>query len=65
MLLRPVGLILRALGIRLLIFLDDILIAAPSEEAPLVHIKATIHLLKALGFVIKEWKNQSFNFKNQ
>lgn len=65
MLLRPRGSILRVFEIRLLIYLDDILIAAPSEEAPLDHIKATIHLLKALGFVIKEWKNQSFHFKNQ
>ena len=43
---------LRAMGIRLLIFLDDILIMANSHELAMQHTDLVIQVLTSLGFVI-------------
>ena len=45
------------MGIRLLIFLDDILIMADSPERATEHTEIVIRVLKPLGFVIKKKKS--------
>ena len=50
--MEPVIAFLRAMGIRLLIFLDDILIMASSHNLAMQHTKLVIQVLSSLGFVI-------------
>ena len=50
--MKPVIAFLRATGIRLLIFLDDILIMASSHELAMQHADLVIQVLTSLGFVI-------------
>ena len=53
--LKPVIAFLRSMRIRLLIFLDDILIMADSLERPAEHTeKIVIRVLESLGFMIKK-----------
>ena len=47
----------RSMGIRLLIFLDDILIMADSLEGAAEHTEIMIRVLESLGFVIKKKKS--------
>ena len=54
--LKPVIAFLRSMEIRLLIFLDDILIMADSPEQAAEHTKLAIKVLESLGFVIKKQK---------
>ena len=51
-LLKPVVAWLRGQGIRLIIYLDDILIMASSVELVKQHKQITIRLLESLGFLI-------------
>lgn len=51
-LLKPIISFLRRRGIRLIIYLDDILILDQSEEGVIRAFKFTVHLLQFLGFVI-------------
>ena len=44
--------VLREMGIRLIIYIDDILVMAESENLLKDHIQGTIYLLENLGFVI-------------
>jgi hypothetical protein len=48
---------LRKQGIRLVIYLDDILIIAASREECVRHLDVAIHLLISLGFIINEGKS--------
>ena len=50
--MKPVIAFLRAMGIRLFIFLDDILIMASSYELAMQHTDLVIQVLTSLGFVI-------------
>lgn len=56
--LKPVVGLLRKQGIRLIIYLDDILLMAPTAEELTRHIKLTVSLLELLGFVINYTKSQ-------
>ena len=51
-LLKPVLSILRQRGIRLIVYLDDILLMAPSVEQVLPHAASTLNLLEGLGFTV-------------
>ena len=55
--LKPVIAFLRSMGIRLLIFLDDILIMADAPERAAEHTEIVIRVLESLGFVIKRKKS--------
>ena len=55
--LKPVIAFLRSMGIRLLIFLDDILIMADSLERAAEHTEIAIRVLKSPGFMIKKKKS--------
>ena len=51
-LLKPVVLILRKLGIRLVLYLDDMLITAKHREEAKSHLATIMDLLLSLGFII-------------
>lgn len=51
-LLKLVLSILRQRGIRLIVYLDDILLMAPSVEQVLPHAASTLNLLEGLGFTV-------------
>ena len=53
---RPITL-LRLWGVRLIVYLDDILIAGPSTETTSLHTNWVIRLLSQLGFVINHKKS--------
>ena len=55
--LKPVIAFLRSMGIRLLIFLNNILIMADSPERAAEHTEIVIRVLDSLGFVIKKKKS--------
>ena len=55
--LKPMIAFLRSMGIRLLIFLDDIFIMADSPERAAEHTEIVIRVLESLGFVIKKKKS--------
>ena len=55
--LKPAVAWLRQLGIRLIIYLDDILILAPSKELAELHAATVIYLLENLGFMINHEKS--------
>ena len=49
---KPITQFLRQLGIHLIVYLDDLLLAAPSREQLLVNLSTAIWLLSSLGFLI-------------
>ena len=55
--LKPVVASLRRQGIRIVIYLDDILIIASSRNECIQHLNITIALLTSLGFIINEEKS--------
>ena len=55
---RPIVTLLRTLGLRMIIYIDDILIMAESEAMAREHTAASIYLLENLGFVINYPKSQ-------
>ena len=57
-LMKPVVAALRQRGIRLIIYLDDILIMAESEALALHHAASTLNLLEGLGFIVNYNKSQ-------
>ena len=57
-LLRPVMAKLRSLGVKLMVYIDDILLAAPLVAVANTHTKIALKLLQSLGFVIN-WKKSS------
>lgn len=50
--LKPVIGLLRRLGIRMIVYLDDILLMAESQQKLICHRDSTLFLLQKLGFVI-------------
>ena len=54
---KPIVQFLRKIGIRLLIYLDDMLIAAQSENNLLEHLSTVLWLFTALGFIINVSKS--------
>ena len=56
--LKPIAAQLRQLGVRLIIYIDDILIMAESETLVRDHVKGLIFLLENLGFVVNHPKSQ-------
>jgi hypothetical protein len=57
-LMKPVVGALRQRGIRLIIYLDDILIMAESHDLALHHAASTLNLLEGLGFIVNYQKSQ-------
>ena len=49
---KPVVSVLRRLGVRVIIYLDDMLLMAKSAQEASAHLRAAIEILVALGFVI-------------
>ncbi|KZS04654.1 Uncharacterized protein APZ42_032360 [Daphnia magna] len=58
--MKPLIARLRALGIRLIIYLDDILIMGSSHDEASRHLKVTIDLLQSVGFLISWEKSVLF-----
>ena len=56
-LLKPVVAQLRKMGIRLIIYLDDMLIMAESRDLTIEHTTIAVNLLSSLGFVLNEGKS--------
>ena len=54
---KPVVTILRSLGMRIIIYIDDILIMAPSKEMAQQHTDCLIFLLENLGFTVNRKKS--------
>ena len=54
--MKPVVALLRQRGIRLIVYLDDILIMAESQNMVLHQAASTLNLLESLGFIV--------NYKN-
>ena len=54
--LKPVAALLREMGVRMVIYIDDILIMAESMELARQQVAALIYLLECLGFVIHKDK---------
>ena len=50
--LKPVVAYLRERGVRLIIYIDDVAIMAPSEQLAESHLRLTLDLLEILGFLI-------------
>lgn len=62
--MKPVTASLRSLGMRIMIYLDDILIFGQSEEESSVNTRRVIDLLQSLGFVIN-FEKSSLTPKNK
>ena len=54
---KPVVTILRTLGMRIIIYIDDILVMAPSKELAQEHTECLIFLLDNLGFTVNRQKS--------
>ena len=54
---KPVVTILRTLGMRIIIYIDDILVMAPSKELAQEHTECLIFLLENLGFTVNRQKS--------
>ena len=57
-LLKPVVAHLRSQGVRLVIYLDDLLIIGDTESHLQQHLKMTMDLLESLGFLLNEKKSE-------
>ena len=56
--LKPVTTLLRELGVRLVIYIDDILVVAESPELAREHTEGLVYLLENLGFTVHPEKTQ-------
>ena len=56
--LKPIVGLLRKQGVRLVIYLDDILLMASTTETLTHHVELTVALLELLGFVVNYQKSQ-------
>ena len=54
--LKPAMEMLRSLGIRLVIYMDDMLLMAESKQKLMEHVHLTVFLLENLGFIINSKK---------
>ena len=50
-LMKPLMILLRSWGIRIIIYIDDMLILADSNEEASQHLEVLVHLQEALGFI--------------
>ena len=55
--LKPVAALLREMGVRLIVYIDDILILAETKERVEEHVDALVYLLECLGFIINRKKS--------
>ena len=55
--LKPVVALLRELGVRMVVYIDDILILAETKEALTNQVEALVYLLEAVGFIINQKKS--------
>ena len=55
--LKPAVALLRELGVRLVVYTDDILILAEAKEALRNQVEALVYLLEVLGFIINQKKS--------
>ena len=55
--LKPVAAFLRSLGVRLIVYIDDILIIGKSPDEVRNHVEALIALLEGLGFIVNMEKS--------
>ena len=55
--LKPALAILRQRGVRMIAYIDDILLIAGSKDQALDHAQALVHLLESLGFIINTEKS--------
>ena len=56
---KPIVAVLRKLGIRVILYLDDMLILATTQERARKHLAAALELLVALGFVVNTKKSMT------
>ena len=54
---KPIVSILRRLGVRVIIYLDDMLLMAKSAQEASAHLRAAVEILVALGFVVNSKKS--------
>lgn len=50
--MKPIAIFLRSMGVRMIVYIDDILLMGDSPDQVENHLKALIYLLTGLGFVI-------------
>jgi len=55
--LKPAVEMLRSLGIRLVIYMDDMLLMAESKQKLMEHVQSTLFLLENLGFIVNSKKS--------
>ena len=55
--LKPVVALLRELGVRMVVYIDDILILAETREALKNQVEALVYLLEVVGFIINQKKS--------
>ena len=55
--LKPVAAFLRSLGVRLIVYIDDILVIGKSPDEVRNHVEALIALLEGLGFIVNMEKS--------
>ena len=56
-LMKPVVAVLQQRGIRLIMYLDDILLMAESRDLAMFHAASTLNLLEGLGFIVNYKKS--------
>ena len=56
--LKPVAALLREMGVRMIVYIDDILILAETKEKAQEQAKALVYLLECLGFIINKKKSE-------
>ena len=55
--MKPIMTLLRSWDIRIIIYIDDMLILADSKEEASKHLEVLVFLLEALGFIINQEKS--------
>jgi len=50
--MKPLMTLLRSWGVRIIVYIDDMLILADSKEETTQHLKVLMFLLEALGFMV-------------
>jgi len=50
--MKPVSIFLRSMGVRMIVYIDDILLMAESAAQVKLHLEALLYLLTGLGFII-------------
>ena len=55
--LKPISALLREMGVRMIVYIDDILILAESRDLLNDHVTGLVYLLECLGFIINKKKS--------